>query len=559
MNKIGRQAYKLRTNLAHPVHEEHAEATRTYDRTLECTKNQHWRDWLEHAVDPDIWTVHKYISAPSTDGAKARIPALRHKNGEEEISASTNHEKSQVLAKSFFPTRPTDAGILQDYTYPTACCKPDQITKDQILYQIRKLKPYKAPGPDGIPNIVLIRCANLLVDRLYHMYKAMLKRNLHYAPWKTFTTVVLRKPGKPRYDVPKAYWPIALLNTAWKVLAAVIADQLTFYSEKHHLLPAPHFGGRPGCTTTDAVHLLVHKIKNAWRQGEVSSVLFLNVEGAFPNAVPARLVHNLRKRRIPRRYSDFITGMLEGRVTRLKFDDHVSDAISINNGIGQGDPLSMVLYQYYNANILDVPNQKNEAAIAYVDDALIMATAKDFDTMHRILSNMMTREGGIHDWSKTHNSPLEHSKLALIDFAHRNKVAERPTLPLPTTSLTPTNSTKYLGIIIDQHLNWKAQHAYAIEKGSKWASQIRRIARPSWGITPMYACHLYIGVALPRILYSADVWCGPPMSNRPGPRDSGSAKVIRQLTMIRGICRTVRESGPKRPAERYGPSDSARK
>jgi hypothetical protein len=179
--------------------------------------------------------------------------------------------------------------------------------------------------------------------------------------------------------------------------------------------------------------------------------------------------------------------------------------------------------------------------------------------MHCVLSNMMTREGGIYDWSKTHNSPLEHSKLALIDFAHRNKVAERPTLPLPTTSLTPTNSTKYLGIIIDQHLNWKAQHAYAIEKGSKWASQIRRIARPSWGITPMYACHLYIGVALSRILYSADVWCGPPMSNRPGPRDSGSAKVIRQLTMIRSICRTVWESGPKRPAERYGPSNSARK
>ena len=107
--------------------------------------------------------------------------------------------------------------------------------------------------------------------------------------------VILRKPGKPRYDIPKAYRPIALLNTMWKTLTAIIADQLTFYSEKFHLLPANHFGGRPGRTTTDAIHLLVHKIKNAQRKGEVTSVLFLDVEGAFPNAVPELLAHNLRK------------------------------------------------------------------------------------------------------------------------------------------------------------------------------------------------------------------------------------------------------------------------
>ena len=33
----------------------------------------------------------------------------------------------------------------------------------------------------------------------------MFERTLMYKPWKTFITVVLRKPGKPRYDIPKAY------------------------------------------------------------------------------------------------------------------------------------------------------------------------------------------------------------------------------------------------------------------------------------------------------------------------------------------------------------------
>ncbi len=77
---------------------------------------------------------------------------------------------------------------------------------------------------------------------------------------------------------------------------AILADQLTFYAEKYHLLPDHHFGGRPGCTMTDAMHLLTYKIKSAWRKGLIASVLFLDIEGAFPNAVPSKLIHNLRKR-----------------------------------------------------------------------------------------------------------------------------------------------------------------------------------------------------------------------------------------------------------------------
>ena len=45
--------------------------------------------------------------------------------------------------------------------------------------------------------------------------------------------------------------------------------------------------------TTDALHLLVNKVKNAWRNRRVASALFLDVEGAFPNAVTDRLLHNM--------------------------------------------------------------------------------------------------------------------------------------------------------------------------------------------------------------------------------------------------------------------------
>ena len=40
--------------------------------------------------------------------------------------------------------------------------------------------------------------------------------------------------------------------------------------------------------------------------------------------------------------------------------------------------LSMVLYQFYNADLLDIPKDEDEAAIAYVDDAILTATASTF-------------------------------------------------------------------------------------------------------------------------------------------------------------------------------------
>jgi hypothetical protein len=118
-------------------------------------------------VDPNIWTVHKITSAPSSDRSKAHIPALKHKQGEVEKIVDTNSKKAQALAKSFFPTKPSNAGIPADYNYPDPCCRVDHLTKEQISYHLGKLKPYKASGPDGIPNIILSKCTDILVDRLH--------------------------------------------------------------------------------------------------------------------------------------------------------------------------------------------------------------------------------------------------------------------------------------------------------------------------------------------------------------------------------------------------------
>ena len=124
---------------------------------------------MEKAEDPDIWTAHRYISAPSAAGSSTWIPMLVTMNDGTESLTSSNKDKSKVLAKIFFPEKQPvaqpDSQSMQEQKEQV--CELDPITRDQIRRHLAKLKPYKAPGPDGIPNIVLIKCADLITNRLY--------------------------------------------------------------------------------------------------------------------------------------------------------------------------------------------------------------------------------------------------------------------------------------------------------------------------------------------------------------------------------------------------------
>ena len=147
----------------------------------------------------------------------------------------------------------------------------------------------------------------------------------------------------------------------------------------------------------DAVQYLVSRICTAWRDNKVVSVLFLDVKGAFPNAVTTWLLHNLKCRRILSAIVWFIKQLLHERKTRLKFNDYTLETTNITNGIGQGDPLSMLLYILYNADLLEIPNNSSkEDTIGYINDIALMAIGSNFeDTTDCLLKLMMKDKGGI--------------------------------------------------------------------------------------------------------------------------------------------------------------------
>ena len=351
-NRLARSSHRWRGLPDHPDHESHRLASKEYAKAIETTKKEHWEDWLLSAAERDIWTANKYVTDPPTDGGKSRIPSLDYMRQDgTTLLTTSNAEKSSALASAFFPPPPSHP-IVPDTQYPNAANIFRYLTKAQIKDAAKKLSAHKAPGPDGVPNEVLKQCIETLADRLYFIFRAIFELNVYPDEWRESITVVLRKPGKPSYADPKAYRPIALLNTLGKLFSSIIADDLSHFCETRGVLPNNQFGGRPARTTTDSMILMTHRIKEQWRRKKVVSVLFLDVQGAFPNVVKEVLIHNMRTRRVPSEYVNLVNLMLTGRKTRLSFDDYTSDPIPINNGNNQGCPLSMIYYAFYNAGLL---------------------------------------------------------------------------------------------------------------------------------------------------------------------------------------------------------------
>jgi hypothetical protein len=87
--------------------------------------------------------------------------------------------------------------------------------------------------------------------------------------------LVLKKPRKSDYTILSVWCPIALLDGLARLLNSCQAEEMITRCEKCNMLPANHFGARPGCTMTDSIHLLIKTVKDAWRKGQVVSTLLM--------------------------------------------------------------------------------------------------------------------------------------------------------------------------------------------------------------------------------------------------------------------------------------------
>ena len=142
-----------------------------------------------------LWVTNRHISGDANDGGRTRIPTLKLTppagSGSQAIEAASNEEKSEMLVKLMFPARPTACSIPDDYSYPPQLQAPASISVEQVRRHLGGLSPHKALGPNGIPNVVLKTCADILIPYLVPIFRAILKLQVYPNGWKESITCVL--------------------------------------------------------------------------------------------------------------------------------------------------------------------------------------------------------------------------------------------------------------------------------------------------------------------------------------------------------------------------------
>lgn len=542
--KAARRAREHRRSPDHPAHEEHRQTRNDYTNLLKRTKQQHWEDWIENLDSTTMWNAHRYTRSTATDGGKTRIPALKstdaHGNANE---TKDNNEKSRLLHRAFFYEPPADLQIPANPEYPPEAFTFKEITNDHAARVAKRLSPYKAPGLNDISNSVLTHCTEQLIPYLGPIYRATFRAKHYPEKWKKYRTVVLRKPGRADYKIPSSYRPIALLDTFAKHCSACVKENMEHPTERLGLLPNKQFGGRPGCTTTDSLHMLMKFTKDAWRRGQEVAAIFMDVKAAFPTTVIPRLIHDMRRYGIPEEYTQWIARKAEGRETILAFDDYQSEPFPVNNGLDQGCNLSPFLYRFYNADQIKASEgRKHELATNYADDAIVAAAGRDSGEAARRIATLFHRRGGPLTWAKSHFCTYEYHKFAYLKLTRkripdpnnpRKRIQQpRTTIQLDGKDITSTDSHKFLGIILDSELRFKKHVQYVLEKGTKIVNGTRRLSKMAKGLQGEYARRMYLAGAIPSMLYGADIWCPPPPRKANGKRPRGMNGAIGKMESI---------------------------
>ena len=182
----------------------------------------------------------------------------------------------------------------------------------------------------------------------------------------------------------------------------------------------------------------------------------------------------------------------------------------------------MLLYAFYNVDLINITKGKSELSTGFVDDCTFVAIADDLDNAHAMLKNIMECTDRGLDWLHSHNSPFELLKLAVMDFTRTSH--DTATSPLrinksnpngtfTTYTISTIDNYKYLGVIFSPKLKWRAHVIKVITSTSWWIHQLWRISKTTGGLSPSKTHQLYNTVAVPAFTYTSDIWYTPPHSS----------------------------------------------
>jgi hypothetical protein len=270
-------------------------------------------------------------------------------------------------------------------------------------------------------------------------------------------------------------------------------------------------GARPGRSIDTALDFLVQQIHATWQNKDgVATLLLLNMTGAFDRVVPARLLHNMRGRKIPQWIVKWAGSFISNRTTTQCLPGYNTDAFFTHTGIPQGSPLSPILFLFHNANLVEICNPPTLPAsgTSFVDDVNALACGESTEENCRMLQTVHERCMG---WARRHGAFFAPEKYILVHF-NKARTKHNSTCPLilPTSTIHPSSSARVLGVILNKKLSWQPHLQHIKSKLTTHSNVLTRLTASTWGASLRVSRLLYTAVVRPAITTDCRAWLAPP-------------------------------------------------
>ena len=206
---------------------------------------------------------------------------------------------------------------------------------------LQKLKKKKAAGPDEIPNEVWLLLDETNLQSLLDLYNHSWDSGTIPQEWAEAIVVSIYK-GKGADTEPANYRPISLLNTIYKIYAAMLQKRLSAHIEPR--LRATQFGFRAHKGTKQPLFILRRAMEWSLMTATPLHVLSLDWKQAFDSLDHTAVITALKRFGLSPLMIKAIQAIYaEPRFCTKGPQDHTA-AGKVSAGIRQGCPLSPYLF-----------------------------------------------------------------------------------------------------------------------------------------------------------------------------------------------------------------------
>ena len=315
----------------------------------------------------------------------------------------------------------------------------------------------KAPGYDSFPMHVIKYLFHLISAPLADIINLSLLKGIFPDKLKIAKIIPIFKAEDPNFFVN--YRPISLLSNFSKFFEKVMYNRLVEFAEKHDILYRCQFGFRKNHSTSHALIHLVNKIASAIDQHETTVGVFLDLSKVFDTLDHQILFAKLEHYYMRDAALQWFKSYFSCRQQFVQFNQACSPMQTIKCGVPQGSILGPLLFILY-INDLAYASELTEALL-FADDTGIFYSHSNPNCLESVLND------GLHNidvWLKCKLSVDIKKTNHVIFEPRRKKLNSSIFLSFGGKPLQNSDTTKFLGVYIDDDLTWKHHISYVCQQ-----------------------------------------------------------------------------------------------